>query len=51
MIQQLTLPTFLPNPLQNAQQHQHTHTCEEKNHVCKFHYSLFPMSETKYFNF
>ncbi len=25
--------SLLPNPLQNVQQHQHTHTCKKKNHV------------------
>jgi len=25
--------SLLPNPTQNAQQHQHTHTCKKKNHV------------------
>jgi hypothetical protein len=37
----------LPNPLQNAQQHQHTHTHPKKNHVCRFHYPLYPMCEIK----
>ncbi len=37
--------SLLPNPLQNAQ---HTHTCKKKNHVvCRFHYSLPSMRETK----
>ncbi len=30
--------SLLPNPLQNAQQHQHTRTCKKKNHVIyRFH--------------
>jgi hypothetical protein len=34
--------SLLPNPLQNAQQHQHTCLCKKKNHVvCKFHYQCF----------
>jgi hypothetical protein len=42
--------SLLPNPLQNAQQHQHTCTCKKKNHfVCRFHYPLPPMCETKVF--
>jgi hypothetical protein len=40
--------SLLPNPLQNAQQHQHTHTCKKKNHVvCRFHYPWPLMCETK----
>ncbi len=39
--------SLLPNSLQNAQQHQRTHTCKKKNHVCRFHYQLPPMHETK----
>jgi hypothetical protein len=40
--------SLLPNPLQNAQQDQHTHTCKKKNRVvCRFHYPLPPMCETK----
>jgi len=40
--------SLLPNPLQNAQQHQHTHTCKKKNNVvCRFHYPLSFMHETK----
>jgi hypothetical protein len=40
--------SLLPNPLQNAQQHQHTCTCKKKNHVvCRFHYPLPSMRETK----
>jgi hypothetical protein len=40
--------SLLPNLLQNAQQDQHTHTCKKKNCVvCKFHYPLPPMCETK----
>jgi hypothetical protein len=39
---------LLPNPLQNAQQHQHTCKCKKKNHVvCRFHYPLPPICETK----
>ncbi len=39
--------SLLPNPLQNAQ-HQHTHTCKKEYHViCRFHYPLPPMRETK----
>jgi len=38
---------LLPNSLQNAQQHQHIHTCKKKNNVCRFHYQLPPMHETK----
>ncbi len=40
--------SILLNPLQNAQQHQHTHTCKEKNHVCRLHYPLPPMCEIKF---
>ncbi len=37
--------SLLPNPLQNAE---HKHTCKKKNHViCRFHYSLPSMRETK----
>jgi hypothetical protein len=37
---------LLPNPLQNAQEHQHTRTCKIKNKiVCIFHYPLSPMCE------
>jgi hypothetical protein len=41
--------SLLPNLLQNAQQHQqHTCTCKKKNHVvCRFHYPLLLMCETK----
>jgi hypothetical protein len=39
--------SLLPNPLQNAQQHQHTRTCKKKNHVCRFHYSLPLMCKTE----
>ncbi len=40
--------SFLPTPLQNAQQQQHTHACKKTNHVvCRFHYPLLPMHETK----
>jgi len=40
--------SLLPNPLQNAQQHQYTCTCKKKNHfVYRFHYPLLPMCETK----
>ncbi len=40
--------SLLPNPLQNAQQYQHTRTCMQKNHVVyRFHYSLPPLHETK----
>jgi hypothetical protein len=40
--------SLLPNPLQNAQQYQHTHTCTKKHHVvCRFHYPVLPMHETK----
>jgi len=39
--------SLLLNPLQNAQQHQHTCTCKKKNNVCRFHYPLPPMHETK----
>jgi hypothetical protein len=40
--------SLLSNSLQNAQQHQHTCTCKKKNHVvCRFHYPLPPMRETK----
>jgi hypothetical protein len=40
----------LPNPLWNAQQHQHTCTSKNNNNVVyKFHYSLLPMHETKKF--
>ncbi len=42
--------SLLPNPLQNAQ-HQHTRTCKKKNHVvCRFHYPLPPIRETKNLN-
>jgi hypothetical protein len=40
--------SLLPNPLQNAQQHQHTHKCKKTSHVVyRFHYPLPPMCETK----
>jgi hypothetical protein len=39
--------SLLPNPLQNAQQHQHTCTCKKKPYVYRFHYPLLPMHETK----
>jgi len=39
--------SLLPNPLQNVQQHQHTCTCGKKNVVCRFHYLLPSMHETK----
>jgi hypothetical protein len=33
--------SLLPNPLQNAQQHQHIGTCKKKKHVVyRFHYPL-----------
>jgi hypothetical protein len=42
--------SLLLNSLQNVQQHQHTHTSREKiMFVCKFHYPLPPMHETKIF--
>jgi hypothetical protein len=42
--------SLLPNPLENAQQHQHIYTCKKTNHVvCRFHYPLPPMHETKNF--
>jgi len=39
--------SLLLNPLQNAQQYQYTCTCKRKNHVCRLHYPLPPMHETK----
>jgi hypothetical protein len=40
--------SLLPNPLKNAQQHQHTHKCKKKNHVVyRFYHPLPPMRETK----
>jgi hypothetical protein len=40
--------SLFPNPSQNTQQYQHTCTCKNKNHVvCRFHYPLPPMHETK----
>jgi hypothetical protein len=40
--------SLLPNPLQNAQQHQHLRTCKKKNHLfIDFNYLLPPMHETK----
>jgi hypothetical protein len=39
--------SLLLNPLLNAQQHQHTCTCKKKDVLCKFHYPLSPMRETK----
>jgi len=40
--------SILLNPLQNAQQYQHTRTCKKNNHVvCKFHYPLPLMCEIK----
>jgi len=41
--------SLLPNPLQNSQQHQHTHTCKKKPmlFIYIFHYLLPPMHETQ----
>jgi hypothetical protein len=40
--------SLLPTKLQNAQQHQHSRTCRKKNKaICRFHYPLPPMWETK----
>jgi hypothetical protein len=39
--------SLLPNSLQNAQQHYHTFTCKKNHVVCRFHYPLPPMRETK----
>jgi hypothetical protein len=39
--------SLLSNPLQNAQQHQHTCTCKKNHVICRFHYPLPLMSETK----